>query len=105
MHNKDWGKTVNIVETTTKPMSVIARTKDGKVDTDAYLNLEGTITQDGLIIEVRTIGARTRYGHLDLEVVPVAGHGRRWIERKNIVLKDDPALRVEPFSFGGSAFV
>jgi hypothetical protein len=88
---------MNIVETTSKPISMIVRTEDGKVDTNAYLNLTGTITQDGLTVEVKTIGARTRYGHLDLEVVPVAGHGRRWVERKNIVLNDDPALSVSPF--------
>ncbi len=88
---------MNIVETTSKPISMIVRTEDGKVDTNAYLNLTGTITQDGLTVEVKTIGARTRYGHLDLEVVPVAGHGRRWVERKNIVLNDDPALNISPF--------
>jgi hypothetical protein len=88
---------MNIVETTSKPISVIMRKEDGKVDTNAYLNLAGTISQDGLTIEVKTIGARTRYGHLDLEVVPVAGNGRRWVERKNIVLHDDPALSISPF--------
>jgi hypothetical protein len=88
---------MNIVETTVKPISLVVRKENGKVDTNAYLNLEGTITQDGLTIEVKTIGARTRYGHLDLEVVPVAGNGRRWVERKNIVLHNDPALHVAPF--------
>jgi hypothetical protein len=88
---------MNIVETKAMPISVIMRTEDGKVDTNAYINLEGTITQDGLTVEVKTIGARTRYGHLDLEVVPVAGHGRRWVERKNIVLHNDPVLSASPF--------
>jgi hypothetical protein len=83
-------KKMNIVNTQTSP-SMVARTAEGKVDVNAYLNLEGTIEQDGLTIAVKTIGARTRYGHLDLEVAPVAGHGRRWVERKNIALTVDPA--------------
>lgn len=89
---------MNIIETPkTIPFASLARTADGKVDTNAYINLEGTISQDGLTVAVKTIGARVRYGHLDLEVVPVSGSGRRWIERKNIVLMNDPALNASPF--------
>lgn len=89
---------MNIIETPkTTPFALLARTADGKVDTNAYINLEGTIEQDGLTVSVKTIGARVRYGHLDLEVVPVAGAGRRWIERKNIVLSNDPAKNASPF--------
>lgn len=89
---------MNIIETPkTIPLASLARTDDGKVDTNAYINLEGTISQDGLTVAVKTIGARVRYGHLDLEVVPVSGSGRRWVERKNIVLLNDPALNTSPF--------
>ena len=89
---------MNIIETQkTIPLSSLALTDNGKVDINAYINLEGTITQDGLTVAVKTIGARVRYGHLDLEVVPVAGTGRRWIERKNIVIHEDPATDLSPF--------
>lgn len=89
---------MNIIETQkTIPLSSLALTANGKVDINAYINLEGTISQDGLTVAVKTIGARVRYGHLDLEVVPVAGNGRRWIERKNIVINNDPALSASPF--------
>lgn len=88
---------MNIIETQSKPIATLARMDNGKVDINAYINLEGVISQDGLTIAVKTIGARVRYGHLDLEIVPVAGTGHRWIERKNIILHNDPALNTSPF--------
>lgn len=82
---------MNIVDTPSTNETLVARTADGKVDLEAYLNCYGTIEQDGLTVNVLVLGARRRYGHLDLEVTPVLGHGRRWVERKNIILQNDPA--------------
>jgi hypothetical protein len=82
---------MNIVDTPSTNDTAVARTLDGKLDLNAYLNCHGTIEQDGLTVNVMVLGARRRYGHLDLEVTPVLGTGRRWVERKNIVLNNDPA--------------
>lgn len=82
---------MNIVDTPSTHETAVARTADGKIDLDAYLNCRGTVEQDGLTVNVLVLGARRRYGHLDLEVTPISGLGRRWVERKNIVLDNDPA--------------
>lgn len=69
-----------------------ARTAEGKIDYKAYKNLKGIIHEKGLSIAVRIIDARRRYGHLDLKVTPLKGAGETWVERKNIVIPNDPAL-------------
>lgn len=69
-----------------------ARTESGHVDTNAYIGLDGSITANSLSVDVKIIGARIRYGHLDLRVTPVAGAGDVWVERKNITIPEDPAL-------------
>ena len=69
-----------------------ARTESGHVDTNAYIGLDGSITANSLSVDVKIIGARIRYGHLDLQVTPVAGAGDVWVERKNITIPEDPAL-------------
>ena len=89
--SKTKGNKMNIVDTPSTNDTAVARTLDGKLDLNAYLNCHGTIEQEGLTVNVMVLGARRRYGHLDLEVTPVLGTGRRWVERKNIVLNNDPA--------------
>jgi hypothetical protein len=89
--SKTKGNKMNIVDTPSTNDTAVARTADGKLDLNAYLNCQGTIDQEGLTVNVIVLGARRRYGHLDLEVTPVLGTGRRWVERKNIVLNNDPA--------------
>ena len=69
-----------------------ARTESGHVDTNAYIGLDGSITANSLSVDVKIISARIRYGHLDLQVTPVAGAGDVWVERKNITIPEDPAL-------------
>lgn len=82
---------MNLVDTPTYSKTEVKRKPDGKPDYDAYVGLDGEITENGLTVEVRVIGARSRYGHLDLNVTPKSGSGSRWVERKNINLLNDPA--------------
>jgi hypothetical protein len=73
-----------------------ARTPDGKIDYKAYCGLTGSIKANGLTINVRIVDARRRYGHLDLQVTPIDGAGTVWVERKNIIINEDPANSVTP---------
>ena len=84
-------ESMDLVDTEVPDRSRFARTSDGKIDFDAYEGLRATTEYGPLVIEVQIIGARQRYGHLDLLVTPVAGNGERWIERKNLAIIDDPA--------------
>jgi hypothetical protein len=68
-----------------------ARTDEGRIDLDAYTGLTGTIVANNLKVDVRIQKARVRYGHLDLNVSPISGTGNVWVERKNIVIPEDPA--------------
>lgn len=68
-----------------------ARTKDGKINLDAYKGKKGRIVENNLTINVKILEARTRYGHLDLKVTPIAGEGQVWVERKSIQIDKDPA--------------
>lgn len=83
---------MNLVDTQSTKRTKVARTHDGRVDFDAYHGCEGTITTElGLVVPVKIVGARARFGHLDLLVTPVGGNGERWYERKNVALVNDPA--------------
>lgn len=73
-----------------------ARTPDGKIDYKAYCGLTGSIKANGLTVNVRIVDARRRYGHLDLQVTPTDGADMVWVERKNIVINNDPANSVTP---------
>jgi hypothetical protein len=73
-----------------------ARTPDGKIDYKAYCGLTGSIKANGLTVNVRIVEARRRYGHLDLQVTPMDGADTVWVERKNIIINDDPANSVTP---------
>ena len=96
-----------LVDTPKPDKSRYALTPDGKIDYEAYKGLDGAIEENGLTIDVRVVDARRRYGHLDLLVVPKSGSGERWIERKNIILLQDPAVPMSvpsikvPFGVGG----
>lgn len=72
-----------------------ARTAEGRIDLDAYKGLNGTIESNNLKVDVKINNARVRYGHLDLNVSPVAGTGEVWIERKNIEIANDPATKAK----------
>ena len=65
---------------------------DGKINFDAYRGLTGTITWADMVIDIAVVDARQRYGHLDLQVTPISGHGFIWLERKNVHLFEDPGL-------------
>lgn len=73
-----------------------ARTPDGKIDYKAYCGLTGSIKANGLTVNVRIVDARRRYGHLDLQVTPIDGADTVWVERKNIIINEDPANSVTP---------
>lgn len=83
---------MNLIDTPKPDRDKYARTPEGKIDYGAYVGLDAEITENGLTIETRIVGARARYGHLDLEVTPISGCGTRWVEYKNVSLANDPAL-------------
>lgn len=74
-----------------------ARTESGRVDTAAYVGLDGVITANSLEVNVNITAARIRYGHLDLQVTPKNGTGAVWIERKNISIPNDPVVEVQHY--------
>lgn len=87
---------MNLVHTPPVNQTEYNRKADGKIDLDSYVGLNATITENGLTIATKIIGARTRYGHLDLNVTPQAGDGTRWVEYKNLDIKTtSPALPAE----------
>jgi hypothetical protein len=73
-----------------------ARTPAGTIDYEAYEGLDAKIIVNKLEINVKIIKARKRFGHLDLLVIPTSGTGEVWVERKNIKINNDPALKAKP---------
>jgi len=57
----------------------------------AYIGKTGTLHNStgvtGLSFDVRVINARVSYGGLQLEVEPIAGSGRRWVEARRVILQ------------------
>lgn len=64
----------------------IQRQPNGRPDFDWYKGKRGSVDVEGLLVDVHVTDARTRYGHLDLLVEPVAGTGERWLEHHNVSL-------------------
>ena len=81
-----------LVDTQPNDGTKFARTMDGKINFDAYRGLTGTVSWADMVIDIAIVDARQRYGHLDLQVTPISGHGLLWLERKNVHLFDDPGL-------------
>jgi len=81
-----------LVDTQPNDGTKFARTMDGKINFDAYRGLTGTVAWADMVIDIAVVDARQRYGHLDLQVIPISGHGLLWLERKNVHLFDDPGL-------------
>jgi hypothetical protein len=42
--------------------------------------------EKGLQMEVRILGVKSRYGHTDMLVTPVAGNGEAWVEATRVVI-------------------
>jgi hypothetical protein len=82
---------MHIVDTASPSATKVARTRDGKVALNAYRHVPAKYTIDGLDIEVTIKDARTRFGHLDLLISPTSGTGEKWVERKNLEIRQDPA--------------
>lgn len=59
-------------------------------DPSAFRGRTGTLEFDGLRIGVAIIDARTRFGHLDLLVTPLAGTGTKWIEQHRVAVEPAP---------------
>jgi hypothetical protein len=85
---------MELVDTETPNPNRFARTPDGAIDFDAYAGLKASYRVESLNVEVMVLEARQRFGHLDLLITPIAGSGERWTEYKNIVLHNDPAIKV-----------
>ena len=81
-----------LVDTQPNDGTKFARTMDWKINFDAYRGLTGTVSWADMVIDIAVVDARQRYGHLDLQVTPISGHGLLWLERKNVHLFDDPGL-------------
>lgn len=86
------GTNIMLVDTQPNAGTQFARTTDGKINFDAYAGLTGTVTWNNMTIDIAVVDARQRYGHLDLQITPISGHGFIWLERKNVHLFDDPGL-------------
>ena len=87
---------MKLVDTETPNPDRFARTADGKIDFEAYVGLDAFYHVDGLAFQMRIVGSRQRFGHLDLMVTPIAGSGERWVELKNLMIPNDPARIVAP---------
>lgn len=46
----------------------------------AFEGRTGTVDLGGLVVEIRCLDARNRYGHLDILVTPISGSGEIWME-------------------------
>lgn len=57
------------------------------------INVEGTLSVDGLAFGVRIVDVRMRFGTLDVQVVPLNGHGVKWVESGRVAF-DRAALSV-----------
>lgn len=68
-----------------------ARTKEGRINLPAYKGKKGQVKENNLLINVKILDSRVRFGHLDLKVTPLDGSGEVWVERKNILIEKDPA--------------
>lgn len=43
------------------------------------------ILSDGLIIEVKVVNRRERFGYKQLQVIPVSGSGEKWINEASLM--------------------
>jgi len=89
---------MNLVDTTSTKQNRFALRPDGTIDFDAYIGLTASFPvgqgNSLITVQVKIVGARTRYGHLDLNIAPIAGAGTRWVEYKNLMIHDDPINNV-----------
>ena len=57
----------------------------------AYIGKAGTLHNAsgvlGLSFDVRVVNARISYGGLQLEIEPIAGTGKRWVEARKVALQ------------------
>jgi len=83
---------MNVVDTPSPKKDRFVLRPDGTIDFDAYIGLDASFPVGKINVTVRIVGARTRYGHLDLNITPVTGTGTRWIEYKNLIIHEDPFL-------------
>lgn len=61
-------------------------TKITPEDLEALRGQRGSLSTEGMTVDVEIRDARLRFGHLDVLVTPVAGSGERWFERHRVVL-------------------
>jgi hypothetical protein len=66
------------------------------VDDRAYCQKEGTISIDGLTIDVVVTDTRRAYGRLDLCVTPKSGEGSKWVYSKSVDLTTKEPKAVKP---------
>lgn len=64
-------------------------------DLDSFVNRTGNFDTDGLSFGIRVVKARLRFGHLDLLVTPIFGHGERWVEQHRVHLAEQEAPVLE----------
>ena len=81
---------MNIVDTPSPKRERFVLRPDGTIDFDKYIGLLASFPVGKILVTVEIVGARTRYGHLDLNIKPVTGSGTRWVEYKNLMIHNDP---------------
>ena len=72
----------------------IIKTSDGSLNVEAYRNLIGRITVEGLAIDVAVTDARVAYGRLDFRVTPKSGEGSKWVSSTNFTLTSETTSSV-----------
>jgi len=62
----------------------VIRTEDGSLDVEAYKNIVGIISLDGLDVAVTIVSARLAYGRLDFSITPKFGEGSKWVSSSRV---------------------
>ena len=61
------------------------------IELTTYIDRTGTvapIANSGWRFNVRVVNARISYGGLQLEVEPIAGTGRKWVDARKVTLTE-----------------
>ncbi len=57
-----------------------------RYDLESFRGRRGLASIEDLTVAVEIVDARTRFGHLDFQVRPLAGSGEQWIEQHRVEL-------------------
>jgi len=75
---------MNTPENTTSSLTTLT---DSQIK-DTYPGRTGVMDVEGLVIGIKIVSARKRFGHLDFLVTPTGGFGERWIQSNRVRLTE-----------------